>query len=272
MVASTVSDRPGEVSAAEPYLAIDDFRDWGIRAFTTTRAAGSYSTASDEPVAAVMDRWAALQQHVAAAGAARLATARQVHGATVIVHVPGWTGWLRGHDADGHVAPEPGTALAVSVADCVPIYVGHPSGAVAMLHSGWRSTEAGILARAVGALAGSGVHPGDLRVVLGPAICGDCYEVSPEVHARLTGRAVDRPTPVDLRGVIADQARALGIRDVRTSPQCTRCDNDVFYSHRAGDPGRQLGVSVAEPRGAAPPDEAYLGPRLDARGPGRLAS
>jgi polyphenol oxidase len=70
--------------------------------------------------------------------------------------------------------------------------------------------------------------------------------VSPEVHARLTGRIVDRPTPVDLRAVIADQARAAGVRDVRVSPHCTRCDNEVFYSHRAGDPGRQLGVIVGD--------------------------
>ena len=37
-----------------------------------------------------------------------------------------------------------------------------------------------------------------------------------------------------------------GVRDVSISPWCTRCDNDRFFSHRAGDAGRQLGVIVAE--------------------------
>jgi copper oxidase (laccase) domain-containing protein len=69
--------------------------------------------------------------------------------------------------------------------------------------------------------------------------------VSPDVYARLTGTSVSHPTPVDLRAVIADRARALGVADVRSMPACTRCDNDRFYSHRAGDAGRQLGVFLA---------------------------
>jgi polyphenol oxidase len=37
------------------------------------------------------------------------------------------------------------------------------------------------------------------------------------------------------------------VRDVRTDVHCTRCDNDRFFSHRAGDAGRQLGVMLALP-------------------------
>jgi YfiH family protein len=182
---------------------------------------------------------------VAQRGAPRLATARQVHGADLVTHVPGWTGWLRGGDADGHVSRERGTAAAVTVADCVPVYVAHPGGATALLHSGWRGTVAGILARAVATLSAGGLAPADLRVLLGPSICGRCYEVSPDVYAQLTRQSVTRPTPVDLRAVIAGHARSLGVRDVRTVDACTRCDNTRFYSHRAGDPGRQLGVLYA---------------------------
>jgi polyphenol oxidase len=171
-----------------------------------------------------------------------------VHGARVLVHDGGWEGWLRGPGADGHLAPERGTAMAVSVADCVPVFVAHPSGAAALLHSGWRGTEANILAAAVRLLDERGRRASDLRVVMGASICGTCYEVSPDVHARLTGRIVERPTTVDLRDIIAAQARALGVRDVRSDAQCTRCDNDRFFSHRAGDAGRQLGVLYASPR------------------------
>jgi YfiH family protein len=234
----------GEEAAADRRFApIDDFADFGVRAFTTTRAAGSYSTASDEPVARVMDRWADLQRAV---GAERFATARQVHGDTVLVHRPGWHGWLRGPAADGHLSVERGTGLAVTVADCVPVFVAHPSGAIALLHSGWRGTVANILGRAVSLLGEHGRRAAELRVHLGPSICGACYEVSPDVFAQLTGRTVDRPTTVDLRGVIADQARASGVRQVSTSVHCTRCDTDRFFSHRAGDAGRQLGVMVAD--------------------------
>jgi copper oxidase (laccase) domain-containing protein len=53
------------------------------------------------------------------------------------------------------------------------------------------------------------------------------------------------PTTVDLRALIVDHARALGVRELSVSPLCTRCDNDRFFSHRAGDAGRQLGVLMA---------------------------
>jgi hypothetical protein len=233
-----------------PYEPIDAFDDWGIRALVTTRDAGTFSTSSVEPVHAVLGRWDALRAHLfGGTDDGRLATARQVHGAHVLVHDGPWTGWLRGPAADGHVAPARGTALAVSVADCVPVFVAHPSGATALLHSGWRGTEANILAVAVRLLESRGCRPGDLRVVTGAAICGACYEVSPDVYGRLTGRHVEAPTPVDLRALIAGQARALRVRDVRADGPCTRCDNDRFYSHRAGDLGRQLGVLYAPPSG-----------------------
>ena len=232
-------------AASAPYAEYDAFADWGVRALATTRAAGSFGTLSDEPVGAVMQRWDALQAHVAATGVDRFATARQVHGAAVIAHATGWRGWLRGLAADGHLAVDRGTACAVTVADCVPVYVAHPSGAIALLHSGWRGTVAGILAHAIRALAARGHRAADLRVLLGPSICGDCYEVSPDVYGQLTGRAVDHPTTVDLRGVIAGHACSLGVRDVRTVAACTRCDNVAYYSHRAGDAGRQLGVMFA---------------------------
>jgi len=70
--------------------------------------------------------------------------------------------------------------------------------------------------------------------------------VSADVYGRLTRRSAAAPTTVDLRALIADQARAAGVRHLSTSPFCTRCDNDRFYSHRAGDAGRQLGVMIAE--------------------------
>ena len=225
---------------AEP---IDDFRAFGIEAFTTTREQGTFGTSGTEPVSEVMDRWSGLQTALAPV-APRLVTARQVHGARVVVHAGGWRGWLRIADADGHIATERGTAMAVTVADCVPVFVAHPSGTAALLHAGWRGTVAGILPAALSALAGRDLPLGELAVHLGPAICGRCYEVSPDVHRQLTGRAVERPTAVDLRAVLAGQARDRGVRDITVSSLCTRCDQNRFFSHRGGDPGRQIGVLV----------------------------
>ena len=216
----------------------------GMRAFTTTRLAGSFAVASDEPVRDVIARWDRLRDELSTAGP-RLATARQVHGDRVISHGTGWAGWLRGGDADGHFALDRGTGMAVSIADCVPVFVTHSSGAAALLHSGWRGTASRIVERAIDLFESRGMPGSELTLHLGPAICSDCYEVSPDVFERLTGRSVGRATTVDLRALIADHARQRGVRRISISEDCTRCNNDRFYSHRAGDAGRQLGVLIA---------------------------
>jgi copper oxidase (laccase) domain-containing protein len=80
---------------------------------------------------------------------------------------------------------------------------------------------------------------------MGPAICGGCYEVSPDVYGRLTGHEVRTPATIDLRALLAERARSRGVEQVSVSEYCTRCDNDRLFSHRAGDSGRQLGVIIA---------------------------
>lgn len=225
---------------------VDDFSPFGIRAFTTTRASGTFGLAANEPAKIVMQRWRQLRDELSPDGA-RLASANQVHGSRVVIHANGWEGWLRVDGADGHVAPERGLALAVSAADCVPVFIAHPSGAVALLHSGWRGTAARIVERGIDALTQRGFAAAELRLHLGPAICGGCYEVSADVFRQLTGRESSRAAEcVDLRALIADHARAAGVRHITTSALCTRCDNDRFYSHRAGDDGRQIAVIYAE--------------------------
>ena len=225
---------------------VPDVADLGIIAFTTTRQIGTFGMMGAEPVSEVMGRWAALRREVHER-VARLATSGQVHGNNVLAHEGRWEGWLRAGDADGHFAPTRGTAMAVTVADCVPVFLAHPSGAVQVLHSGWRGTAANIVGVGLSIMKAAGHAPAETRVHLGPAICGRCYEVSAEVHLQLTGRDPGKPTPVDLRSIIADQTRAAGVRQITTSPMCTRCNNDRFYSHRAGDHGRQLGVILAPP-------------------------
>jgi YfiH family protein len=231
------------------HLSIPDFDEWGLRAFTTSRVAGTFGTQATEPAAEVFSRWHTLVAGVAALGCSRFATGFQVHGPAIAIHEFGWDGWLRCTEVDGHAWSRPGTAAAVTIADCVPVFIAHPSGAAALLHSGWRGTVAGITERAIEWFGRIGFGAGALRIHLGPAICGSCYEVSPDVYLAVTGRATAAATPVDLRASIADRARALGVRDIAISEWCTRCSNDQLFSHRAGDAGRQLGVLIAPVRG-----------------------
>ncbi|HEX4935881.1 MAG TPA: polyphenol oxidase family protein, partial [Gemmatimonadaceae bacterium] len=191
---------------------VPGFDALGVLAFTTTRARGDFALQSREPAADVFGRWQELLDMLGP-HAARLAFAHQVHGDRLLLHEGGWTGWMRAPEADGHLALAPGTAMAVTVADCVPVFLAHPGGAVGVVHSGWRGTLANVTARAVDRLVVAGIPARELHAHCGPSICGDCYEVSPDVYGQLTGRTVPRPTPVDLRALIADDLRAAGVRE-----------------------------------------------------------
>lgn len=226
-----------------PVEQVPEFDDIGVLAFTTTRESGTFGLSGVDPVGEVMGRWTALLTDIGERG---ICVAPQIHGDRVLPHVIPWDGFLRTPPADGHATQERGLALAVTVADCAPIFIAHPSGAVAIVHSGWRGTEARIIHQAIRLLGRVGLSPDELLVHIGPAICGRCYEVSADVRARLTGEAANRPGNVDIRALIAEQASAVGVTRISVSSSCTRCDNGTFFSHRAGDTGRQIAVIVAK--------------------------
>ena len=194
------------------------------------------------PVGEVLPRWERLRQ---SAGCRTIVHARQVHHATVLTHGPLPAGILIGPDADGHLTRESGTLLAVSVADCVPISIVAPDArALALLHGGWRGVAAGILERGIAALTGTyPVDAADLLIHFGPAICGECFEVGPEVPAGLGMDAPDA-THVDLRALLAVRAVAAGVRpgNITVSAFCTRHGSSPFYSHRGGCAERQVTV------------------------------
>ena len=101
----------------------------------------------------------------------------------------------------------------------------------------------------------TGLGAADLAVHLGVGICGDCYEVGPEVVRAVEGRSVSRATHLDLRDGLAARAARLGVREITRSPHCTSCSRDRFFSHRGsgGHDGRMV---------------AYLGRPLDGGGAG----
>jgi YfiH family protein len=237
----TAASSPGSIPLREK---VEAFASIGVEAFTTTRTAGDYGLGDGEPPAETLVRWRALQAELAEM-APRLASARQIHGAKLLEHGEGSDGWTRHAGADGHLTVARGVACAVTVADCVPVFIAHPSGAVALLHAGWRGTAARIVEKGIGRLVDLGFDATDLRVHLGPAICGRCYQVGPDVFEQLTGWQTIRNRNVDLRALLAEQAKEMGVRHLSASAHCTRCDNDRFFSHRAGDAGRQVAVIVS---------------------------
>lgn len=84
---------------------------------------------------------------------------------------------------DGMVTNEKGLLLATTEADCVPVYLLDPvKKAIGMVHSGWRGTAGEISLDAVKVMQEQyGSNPADIKVVIGPCICRNCYEVGEDL-------------------------------------------------------------------------------------------
>jgi YfiH family protein len=84
---------------------------------------------------------------------------------------------------DALVTAEPGVALTVMVADCVPIVLYDPVAHVlACVHAGWRGTVARVCEAAVAAMGSLGSAPGNVIAALGPAMPPDRYQVGQDVY------------------------------------------------------------------------------------------
>lgn len=215
---------------------------------------------TDAPAGVVMRRWESLAEDTGFPG---MVHARQIHGRAVALHRATAPGLLLVPPCDGHATQEAGTLLAVSVADCVPVFVVAPRArAVMLLHAGWRGVAGGILEAGLAMLERDfETHACEAHMHMGPAICGGCYEVGREVHEALgLPRPASPGRPVDLRRVLVHRAVTAGAdpAHLTTSTFCTRCADAPFFSHRGGDAGRQIAVLGIIPDDSRPPGGAWL--------------
>ena len=133
---------------------------------------------------------AAWRAALASVGSApdRLMRVKQIHGNLVRTlkrgEVPGDAS-LQRPDGDAVVSNEPGLALAVMVADCVPILVcDRVRGAAAAIHAGWRGTCAGVARHAVETMQRAfGSDPADFLAAIGPSVGPQDYQVGESLIA-----------------------------------------------------------------------------------------
>ena len=174
----------------------------------------------------------------------RVVIGRQVHGAEVATHddAPEHSAYADpGRDlpaVDGHATDRAGLAPLVMVADCLPVAVAG-AGGVAMLHCGWRGMAEGIIEAGVGTV-------GAETAAVGPGIGPCCYEVGDEVLERFEGlgEEISGGRMLDLREVASRLLGRAGVDEVEVSELCTKCNPELFYSHRRDGErtGRQAGL------------------------------
>jgi hypothetical protein len=163
--------------------------------------------------------------------ASRIAVNRQQHSPTVHRAEAGRTD----EPGDGLWTDEPGVPMVALVADCLPIAIaatGRRRPALAILHAGWRGLAEGVVEEGVRALGG-----GPAAAVVGPAIGPCCYEVGPEVSA-LFEADLTRDGILDLWTAAERALRRAGVAQVERVDLCTRCNPELFFSHRRTGPVR----------------------------------
>jgi polyphenol oxidase len=164
--------------------------------------------------------------------ATRLSLNRQRHSPTVHRAEPG----IRDEPGDGLWSDEPGQAMLALAADCVPIAVATTEGKprLAVLHAGWRGLAEGVVEAGVLALDRSRA-----AAVVGPSVGPCCYEVGPEVSARFDADLTSGRI-LDLWSAAERALRRAGVEHVERVDLCTRCNPDLFFSHRRS--GRARGA------------------------------
>ena len=144
---------------------------------------------------------------------------------------------------DAVMTDESGICIGVSTADCIPIIIyDEPHHAICTVHAGWRGTVAGIVEKAVKAMAISyKSEPRDLTCVIGPGISLDAFEVGMEVYEQfrqagfgMSSRFVRGKWHIDLKECNRLQLVNLGVRQeaITVSPICTYNENADFFSAR----------------------------------------
>ena len=178
-------------------------------------------------------------------GRDRLLFMNQCQGSDVVVVDGPWAG--EAPEADGLVTTSTDLALAVLVADCTPVLlVDRIAGVAAAVHAGRPGMMSGIVGRAVDAMTDLGAR--SISAVVGPSICGRCYEVPEAMRAHAArispvASAISwQGTPaIDVAAAVVEQLRARSVV-VQWIAGCSRESEELFSYRRRHRTGRCAGV------------------------------
>jgi polyphenol oxidase len=157
-----------------------------------------------------------------------MASVRQIHSARcLVVGEPGCAG-----EGDALVTAQPGLAVSIRTADCLPVLLADPhKNVVAAIHAGWRGTAGRIVVETIRTMQDRfGTDVRDLLAAIGPGIGECCYRVGEDVRRQF---GLNGAGCVDLAGENQRQLIEAGVADSQIDVLriCTFCDAR-FYSWR----------------------------------------
>jgi len=173
----------------------------------------------------------------------------QVHSADVAVVDRPWEGPVPA--ADAVVTTRRDLALAVLVADCVPVLladVSDPEAPVmAAAHAGRPGVAAGVIPAVVEVMRDLGAQ--ELSARVGPAVCGSCYEVPDDMRAAVAATVPEAwattrrgSAGLDLRAGVRAQLLAAGVESIDDVDACTLESPELYSYRRDQTTGRFAGI------------------------------
>lgn len=167
-------------------------------------------------------------------------------------------------DADGIMTDRRGLLLMTLHADCLPLlFFDRKNRVIAVTHAGWRGTEKHIGPKTVAKMREEyGTRPEDLTAAIGPGISLCCFEVGPEVAEAFRQsfprikecgyRKENGKYMLDLKKINRIQLEETGVARILVSNFCTKCNEDIFFSHRRdhGHTGRMAAGMILLPEKA----------------------
>lgn len=162
-------------------------------------------------------------------------------------------------NVDAIVTTLSGVAIAINTADCVPlVFADDVNKVIGVAHSGWKGTVGRIASKTVEQMVACGASLSNIKVAMGPCICGDCFEVGHEVVEQFVNNGFDSPQVIlnqyqprphiDLPQACRQALIEIGIREenIQLPTHCSRCNPQKFFSaRRLGiNSGRTLTVAM----------------------------
>jgi len=189
--------------------------------------------------------------------AASLCTVYQIHSAKAVILQKPWH-WSHAPEADAIVTSEPGIAIGILTADCVPVLLADGNNhVIAAAHAGWKGALNGVIEATLDAMLSLGAKRDSIIATIGPSIAQGSYEVGAEFHERFIQQdgangmyfihgARPEHYLFDLKAYVKDRLRNAGIQKLHMMGNDTCAEENDFFSFRRatlhGEPvyGRQI--------------------------------
>ena len=138
-----------------------------------------------------------------------------------------------------------GISLAVQVADCIPLLLHSPQ-SIAAVHVGRKGLLNDVTLSALEIMRAMGAD--QITAIIGPSICGTCYEVSEEIYREVVAQHPEARSEtksgtlaLDLSAALCKVLEGEGLTIINEG-RCTVEDSELFSYRRDGATGRQAGI------------------------------